>query len=141
MATQALRRASASIIANKQHDPAAIHYQRVPDVLDSPLGKTHPNTCRGLVSTREPLSDNPIYAPCARAAEEVTIIGPIRWFAKGDLRPDAVAFATRWRPLGAVPASHAGDDVTQLLAQLWIALDIEADSRCWRRRTAGESLR
>jgi len=28
------------------------------------------------------ISDNPIYAPYERSAEEVTIVGRIRWFAR-----------------------------------------------------------
>lgn len=87
------------------------------------------------------VSDKPISAPHDRSAEEVTIIGGIRWLAKVDFRPDTVALATEWRSRGAALASHAGDDVAQLFAQLWIALDIEAASRSRRSGTASESLK
>lgn len=47
--------------------------------------------CLEHVANSEPplvrlISDNRVYAPYGRLADEVTIIGRIRWFAKGDVR-------------------------------------------------------
>ena len=37
---------------------------------------------RAAPPTVRVISDNPIYAPYERSAEEVTIVGRIRWFAR-----------------------------------------------------------
>lgn len=90
--------------------------------------------------TGRPLSDNPIYGAEERSAEEIKVIGRIRW-CTGDLNPNGAFLLRGGSPSLRPVAGHAVDDVAQLLAQLRTPLCIEAASRFGRKRTAGESLK